>query len=284
MNENSQQKMQTIDAWVNYSADELKKIGITSARLDAEIILAHTIRKSRTYLHAHNNEILSDRHQEIANARLDLRIDRTPIAYIIGHKEFYGRSFKVTPATLIPRPESEDIITLLKELIPQTRLLLVQPPVQLIDVGTGSGCLGISAKLEVPELEVTLSDISRHTLNVAESNARSLHADVSVLLSNLLENYTFSPSYILANLPYVDPKWERSIETNYEPAEALFANDEGLHFIRKLIEQAKYKLEKNGYLLIEADSRQHAAVTKLAKLNDFKVIKIKGFIIVLQKN
>ena len=100
-------KTYPIRIWLRDAAEQLASVGIPSALLDAEIILAHTLRKSRTWLHAHGDETINIRDLEIANARLDLRLDRTPIAYIIGHKEFYSRLFKVTPSVLIPRPESE---------------------------------------------------------------------------------------------------------------------------------------------------------------------------------
>ena len=129
-----------INDWLRTSVDLLNTKGIPSARLDAELLLSHTLRKNRTWLHAHGDEALDVRAQEIANARLDLRLDRVPIAYIIGHKEFYGRRFAVTTSTLIPRPESEAMIELLQT-IP------MKPRSKLVDVGTGSGCLGITAKL-----------------------------------------------------------------------------------------------------------------------------------------
>ena len=100
----------SIANWLASATDQLRAIGITSARLDAELLLAHTLRKSRTWIHAHGDEMIDSRTKEIANARLDLRLDRVPIAYIIGHKEFYGRLFKVTASVLIPRPESEAVI------------------------------------------------------------------------------------------------------------------------------------------------------------------------------
>lgn len=281
---NSQPQTPAVSQWLDSARQQLEAAGIPSARLDAEIILAHTVRKSRTYLHAHGDEHLSARLREIADARLDLRLDRTPVAYIIGHKEFYGRLFKVTPATLIPRPESEAMIDILKEIYPtQTSLLPAKAP-RLIDIGTGSGCLGITAKLELPSLDVTLMDISRHALNVATINAKRLQAEVTPLTGNLLANYPLSADYILANLPYVDPTWERSPETNHEPKLALFAEDEGLSLIKTLINQTKTSLAPGGYLLLEADPRQHAAITAYAKNHDLRVIERRDFIICLQKN
>jgi len=281
MNANSLPKSPVINDWLRRATVQLVGVGISSAKLDAEIILAHTLRKNRTFLHAHNDIVMTERQLEIADARLSLRLDRTPIAYIIGHKEFYGRTFRVTPATLIPRPESETIITLLHELLPRNSSLLREFPKKLADVGTGCGCLGITAKLEVPELDVTLLDISNHALKVAQANASSLGATVTLMRSDLLASYPFTPDIILANLPYVDPSWERSPETNYEPEVALFAADGGLHLIKKLIQQATSRLSKNGLLLLEADPRQH--VIKTAKNHRFAVRDIRDFIVCLEK-
>jgi release factor glutamine methyltransferase len=283
MSANLPPKALAIKDWLRDAANQLMAIGIASAKLDAEIILAHTLRQNRTYLHAHDDELLSARHREIADARLQLRLDRTPIAYIVGHKEFYGRLFKVNPATLIPRPESETIITLLKELTAQTTITLDPAVTRLVDVGTGSGCLGVTAKLEIPELEVTLIDISRQALTVAETNAARLHADVALVRSDLLSAYPLSAQYIVANLPYVDQEWERSPETNYEPALALFAPDEGLALINKLLQQAPSHINAGGYLLLEADPRQHDAIIKSAKNHGFTMREVRDFIVVLQK-
>lgn len=280
---NSQPQMPAISAWLNAAAKRLSEAGIPSARLDAEVILAHTIRKSRTYLHAHDDELLTDRFVEIADARIELRLDRTPVAYIIGHKEFYGRLFKVTPATLIPRPESEDLIDMLKEIYPTQTELLPSTPLRLVDVGTGSGCLGITAKLELPALDVTLLDISRHALNVAKTNALRLDADVTLDHSNLLGNYPFAPVYIIANLPYVDPSWERSPETEHEPQLALFADDGGLRLINELIDQSARALAQKGYILLEADPRQHTAIISAAKNRGFHLVDTRGFALSFQK-
>ena len=105
----------TVKDWIDDATRQLQHASIPSARLDAELLLAHTIRKPRTWLHAHTDDTLESRQVEIAQARLDLRLDRVPVAYIIGHKEFYGHTFKVTTATLIPRPESEILLELLEE-------------------------------------------------------------------------------------------------------------------------------------------------------------------------
>jgi release factor glutamine methyltransferase len=254
----------TIKDWLDDATRQLSSAEIPSARLDAELLLAHTVRKPRTWLHGHNDEPLEARQLEIARARLDLRLDRVPVAYIIGHKEFYGHTFKVTTATLIPRPESEALIELLGEAVPKNERLIAERPLRLVDVGTGSGSLGITAKLQYPELDVTLTDVSRHALNVAEENARALQADVELIQSDLLTSYPFVADIIVANLPYVDIEWQRSPETDHEPASALFATNHGLALIFDLIVQTKEKLAIGGKLILEADPEQHPAIKKEA--------------------
>lgn len=261
----------TIDTWLVSAIRQLIDAGIPSARLDAELILAHTLRNGRTWLHAHGDDLLDNRQREIADARLRLRLDRVPIAYIVGHKDFYGRRFRVTAATLIPRPESETIIELLKE-------LPITPSMRLVDVGTGSGCLGITAKLERPELEVTLADIDSHAITVAKKNATMLKADVTIIKSNLLGDYPYQADIILANLPYVDHEWERSPETDHEPSVALFANDTGLALIKELIHQTTTKLTPGGYILIESDIRQRHAINHYAAKHTLQLIKEDGLI------
>jgi len=282
MNENSPLPL-SIKDWLADATRQLVFAEIPSARLDSELILAHTLRQNRSYLHAHDEDSLSDRDLEIANARLALRLDRVPVAYIIGHKEFYGRRFRVTTATLVPRPESEALIELLELAVPKNEALIAEQPLRLVDVGTGSGALGITAKLTHPELDVTLVDNSRFALKVAEQNAKALNAEVAVLHSDLLDGFPFEADIIIANLPYVDPAWERSPETNHEPAEALFAANEGKALIFKLITQTKNKLTVGGHLILEADPEQHADIISHAKDYGLLLQETKEYGLLFQK-
>lgn len=281
MSANSPLQTPAISEWLSGATSEIHAIGVDSARLDAEIILAHTLRKPRTFLHAHGDEALSLREYEVANARLQLRLDRVPIAYIIGHKDFYGRSFRVSTATLIPRPESEVMIEVLGELLNQPHAPGYKT---LIDIGTGSGCLGITAKLEHPDLSVTLTDISNYALKVAEQNAKSLSADVTILRSDLLKQYALQPDIILANLPYVDESWEVSPETRHEPSLALFADKNGRDIIEKLVPQAASQQLAHGLLLLEADPWQHSALISLAGDYGYSHLQTRDYIIVLTKD
>ena len=266
-----------ISEWLKIATKSLKTANIPSARLDAELILANTLRKNRTYLHAHLDEEIDPRRFDIANARLDLRLDRVPIAYILGYKEFYGRRFTVSPSVLIPRPESEDLISLFLELTASEIAEKV-----LIDVGTGSGCLGITAKLERSNLSVILSDISKPALNIAEKNANALNADVHIQQQSLLNGQLKPVDYIFANLPYVDKNWDVSPELQYEPEIALFAEDEGLKLILQLISQAQRCLTPEGLLFIEADPQQHNRIIDEAMKNGFVKERVLNYILVLR--
>ena len=271
------QRKSTISFWLKNAAKSLKDAGISSARLDAELILANTLRKNRTYLHAHLDEEIDPRRVDIANARLDLRLDRVPMAYILGYKEFYGRKFTVSPAVLVPRPESEDMISLFLDATAGE----IERKV-LIDVGTGSGCLGITAALERTNISVILSDISKGAFRIAEKNADEHHARVKIQQQSLLNGQLEPVDYIFANLPYVDKDWEVSPELQYEPKIALFTEDGGLKLILELIQQAPRCLTPNGQLFIEADPTQHERIIHAAAKQNFKLVTIQRYIIVLR--
>lgn len=272
----TKKSISTIDAWLHDATQRLALEGVDTARLDAEIILAHTINHPRTWLHAHMDEEIDLRHEEIAGARLDLRLDRVPIAYIIGHKEFYGRRFGVNPHVLIPRPESEQLIELLDGTLKQ-QSLFPSSPTRLVDIGTGSGALGITAKLEHPELDVTLVDNSKQALVQADKNAGALQADIHTLESNLLANYPFTPDIVIANLPYVDESWDRSEETRHEPPEALFATDHGLRLIKRCFDELRSRMRPGGVAIFEADPRQWDDIDTYAKATGFTIGDKQGF-------
>ncbi len=275
----------TIGEWLKDASNVLADDMLPSPRLDAEIILAHTLKKPRTFLHAHSDDELSARDEDIANARIEIRKDRVPVAYIIGHKDFYGRRFKVTPSVLIPRPESEQLITMLKELLPSTRPLPGIDTMRLVDVGTGNGCLGVTVKLEFPELHVALTDISRHALAVASKNASTLGAEVETFQSDLLNDYPYSPDIVVANLPYVDKSWDfLSPELANEPEEALYADDGGLSVIKKCLEQVALRCKPGTLLLLEADERQLDDIEVAAKHHNYSLVARDSYAIGLKLN
>lgn len=281
MNVNLMQLTPAIKDWLSDASGKMSTADIPSSRLDAELILADVLGKDRTYLHAHPEQLVSHAQTKNADHNLTLRLKRVPIAYIIGYKEFYGRKFKVSPDALIPRPESETIIELLINILKNSQK---DRPLKLVDVGTGSGCLGITAKLELPNIDVTLSDISNQALAIAEQNAKDLSANVKIIQGDLLQDYPIKMDIIVANLPYVDKLWDRSPETNYEPSLALFAGNHGLSLIKKLILQTRDHLAEDGYLIIEADPEQHYSLIESAKKQSLELFKQEGYIIAFKKN
>ncbi len=261
-----------ISDWTKQSSKKLADAGIDSSLLDAQLLLAASLGESREYLIAHSNETIPHIQLQNADKWLKRRLNREPIAYILGHKEFYGRDFLVSQSVLIPRPESETIIDILKQ---------IQPEI-IVDIGTGSGCLAISAKLEIPSSQVIAIDVSDEALQIARLNASSFNVEITFANSDLLSGIKTIKAdksiTIVANLPYVDRSWKTSPETSFEPKLALFAEDNGLDLIKKLLLQAKKKLHKNDNLILEADPRQHKTMTEYAKKHGFSLQKVDGFI------
>lgn len=251
----------------------LKKAAIS--RLDAELILANSLGKDRVFLHAHPEYELSEAEEKKADSALQRRKNHEPLAYILGYKEFYGRKFAVTPDVLIPRPETEAIINLVKELKPE----------KILDVGTGSGCIAITLKLELPESDVFAVDISPKALPIARKNAEKLAVKINFQESDLLSKVQGKYDLIVANLPYVDKKWDwLSPELAFEPELALYAEDSGLYDIKHLISQAEAHLTNSGALVLESDLSQHAKIKEFVENNTkLSLVKTEGLAQLFQK-
>ena len=223
--------------------------------LDSELILAHILGKDRTFLHAHPDFELSEADLAQINAFAARCALGEPLAYILGFKEFYGRNFKVTHDTLVPRPETEALIEVIKGIKPH----------KILDVGTGSGCIAVTLALELLDSEVDAVDISLQALAVARENAENLGAKVDFYQSNLLTKIDGQYDLIVANLPYVDANWDwLGPELAFEPQTALYAEDGGLALIKQLIEQAPAHLKQHGHLILEADRSQHQKIASYA--------------------
>lgn len=213
--------MPTIQDLLNKDAD--------LASLDRQVLLAHAIGQDKTYLVSHNDtELTTEQLQQYAGL-LERRRQGEPVAYIVDYKEFYGRNFKVTPATLIPRPETELLI----------EKALVKKPSTILDVGTGSGCIAITLGCELPNAEITALDISPNALEVAKRNAQELcpEAKLSFLQSDLLAQIKSGAHFdlIAANLPYVTAS--APMPNPFEPETALYSGADGLDHYRQLFQQ-----------------------------------------------
>lgn len=258
---------------------------ISTAQLDAEVLLAHALEVDRVWLHTHPDTVLTDTQIHQYETFIKRRLQHEPVAYIIGKKEFYGRECIVTPDVLIPRPETEDLIDLAKSLpLPEDTYV--------IDVGTGSGCVGLTLKAEIATIrDMILCDISEPTLVVAKQNNRhTFHATkVQYYHSDLLSFWqpkTVKQPFahlIVANLPYVDTSWETSPELAYEPSLALYADDHGLELIKQLIGQSTYILKDGGFLLLEADPEQHPVIIGSCQRHGLAYRETRGYAISFQK-
>jgi release factor glutamine methyltransferase len=302
----------SIDEWLKDANSQLQQVGVDSARLDAELILTFAMKKTREWLAAHGEYALKKPELKLANELLTRRLNREPIAYILGKKEFYGRDFIVTPDVLIPRPETEQIIELVKKLLRQfissqhaifarrygenrSRLAVTtdgfesdklprEQTATILDVGTGSGAIAVTLALELPNAQIMASDISEKSLKVAKQNAKALGAKVDFIKSDLLQNICNKQfDIIVANLPYVAREWKTSPDIAYEPEIALFADNVGLELIKKLIQQTPSNLNPNGFLILEMDPRQIKNVKKFAEKNGFTTINEQPFALVLQR-
>ncbi|MBR6097294.1 peptide chain release factor N(5)-glutamine methyltransferase [Candidatus Saccharibacteria bacterium] len=248
----------------------LKKTKDIIPSLDAELILAHVLGVDRVFFVSHDLDELTSEQEFAADELVKKRANRMPLAYLTNYKEFYGRGFFVNENVLIPRPETETIIDLAKELSPKS----------ILEIGTGSGCIAITTKLELPDTKVRAVDISEAALAVARHNAVRLEAKLDELkLSDLLSNISLDDTdLVIANLPYVDKNWDfLSPELAYEPEQALFANDNGLALIKKLILDLEAK-DYHGYLMLESDPSEQPAVIDFAGQHGAKHQKTADFI------
>lgn len=286
MNESSKLPAQkTINDWLRAATTTLAAHSIPTPRLDAEVLLAYVLEQTRTWIIAHSDHSLSSQQITTLDDLLAQRLQRMPIAYLVGEKEFYGRRFFVTPSCLIPRPETETLIDLTLSAPGQSW----SKETRVLDVGTGSGCIGLTLKAERPDISLTLSDVNEEALAVAKQNTTQLGiSPVRYIQSDLLSHWLEHSkpqlfTIIVANLPYVDPTWERSPETDHEPSLALFADDKGLAFIKELIKQSRDLLILGGLLALEADPEQHEAIIGYAQENGFHLSESRDYAVLLQR-
>lgn len=260
-----------IEGWLKENISKLKSAGIESARLDCLLLLEHILKRSRVWILAHNDAKLSQSHLLELNTKVIQRISRTPLAYISKTQEFYGRKFYVDENVLIPRPESEAIIELLKELYTNNSINTV------IDIGTGSGILAITAKLELKDVHVTATDVSNWVLKIAKKNARDLKANIRFTQSDLLDNLPQMPKtrpyVILANLPYVPKNLITSDEITKEPPIALFSGQDGLNHYRRFWQEIKKSKNQPQAIIIESLKTQHKHLIKLAEDSGYRLGK-----------
>lgn len=232
-----------------------------SARLDAELLLAHSLGKNRTWLHTWPEHPLDSKTSALFEQLLARRLQGEPIAHILEQREFWSLPFRVTKDTLIPRPETELMIETLLKHFPQTHH-------RLLDLGTGSGAIAIAMASEKPHWEITATDQSAAALTVARDNAQQLNCPQIAFLAGdwfaaLADNSHFD--IIASNPPYIadaDPHLSQG-DVRFEPLSALSSGTDGLDDIRTIVNDARDYLAENGYLIIEHGYDQKSAVKAL---------------------
>ncbi|MBQ3306125.1 HemK family protein methyltransferase [Candidatus Saccharibacteria bacterium] len=213
--------------------------------------------------------------------------NKYPKAYADGFANFYGRDFIVTPDVLIPRPETEQLVDMVLSLAGKSKLPGVRSPKRvlpknpaILDLGTGSGCIAITLSLELPKALVMGIDPSIEALEVAAENNEELGADAQFAPGFVCEFSNFSDELdvIVANLPYVDPKWDwiDKKALSFEPKMALYAENGGLSIYEGLF-AAMITAEFTGYLIIEADPCQHNKLIEMAEEAGFEHLRTEGF-------
>lgn len=244
------------------ASEILKQNRIEDATLESELLLRHTLKIDRVRLYVESERELTSEQETTFWQLVDRRLKGEPTAYITGHREFYGLDFDVSPAVLIPRPETE--------LLVEKALALAKSRAvsTIADIGTGCGAIAISLAKHIPDVRIYATDISTEALRVARNNAEKhgVTGRITFLQGNLLEPLPEPVDLIIANLPYV----RRSDITqkgplSFEPRAALDGGEAGLDTIRELCRQVSGKLRPNGCLLLEIGQGQVKAVSDLLK-------------------
>jgi release factor glutamine methyltransferase len=255
---------------------DLTAANVPSPRLNAELLLMFTLNCDRAYLHAHPERELTNDESARYNAALAERSRGVPAQYITGHQEFWGMDFLVTPAVLIPRPETEHLIETALACV--ERALLPANPLRILDVGTGSGCIALALAKELPQAEVHATDISEPALEIARANAARLQLDARVQFhhADLLEGFApCSFDLIVSNPPYVGEREEDQVQLEvrqYEPRTAVFAGPAGTEIIARLIPQARAALKSGGSVILEISGSIVDEV--IALLEEWKEVKV----------
>lgn len=254
----------------------LKEAGIEEFEYESWIFLEWIFGIRRADYYMDPNGMLNPEKEAFLEEVLDKRIRRVPLQYLMGSCEFMGYPFFVDERVLIPRQDTECLVEKAVELIRDSQRNGKEAP-QVLDLCTGSGCIGISIKKLCPKAVVTLSDVSEGALEVAARNADALEAEVSLIQSDLFEKIRGKYDYIISNPPYIPTKVIEGLMPevrDYEPHLALDGTADGLFFYRKIVQEAEKYLKEGGVLLFEIGQEQGADLTEIMEKQGFAQIKI----------
>ncbi len=241
---------------INWGKDYLKKLQFENPRFEIEILLQHLIGCKKIDLYLDFEKVVKPKDLIILRGWIKRRIQKEPLQYIIGYSDFYGRTFKVNKHVLIPRPETETLIDISVDVLSK-----IKKPV-IIDVGTGSGCIGITLALEIPLSKVLAIDISESALSVAKTNAKTYDLEniEFIKMDFLNQNINHSVDLLVSNPPYIANEEINELMKDvkdYEPITALTDKSDGLTFYKKISNIIPSVLKKNRAVIIEVGRGNH---------------------------
>ncbi len=262
----------TVQRILNWTIEFFEKKQLPDARLSAELLLAHVLKIPRLELYLQFERMLTPAEREQYKQLIQRRSRREPLQYILGQAEFYGLTFRVTPEVLIPRPETELLVDIIIE---HFRLFPVNNP-NILDVGTGSGCIAIAIKKHLPQACVTAVDVSEPALEIARQNARTHGTEIQWIKGDGIAFLTTTKTVfhaIVSNPPYIGERELNSLQPEvraFEPRLALVSGPTGLEFYQQMIPVAKHRLADRGVLVMELGYQQDQAVGEILRNQGFR--------------
>lgn len=257
-----------IDTILKWTRQYFSEKGVENPRLDAEVLLSHVLKKDRIYLYVYFDQPLEEKELAAFRAAVKQRAARLPVAYITGSKEFMGLEFQVTPAVLIPRPDTEILVETALGLLKE-----VENP-EILDIGTGSGAICVSMLVNLKSAKGTTVDISPDAIAVAQENAdkHQVSERLTFCLGDLFSPVVGRKFYaILSNPPYIPKEdiTQLTPEVRQEPNLALDGGVDGLDFYRRIIEEGQHYLAPGGFIAMEVGIGQASLVAELAEKTGF---------------
>ena len=257
----------TVSDCLRLAGKKLTNARISTYQLDGEILLAHTVKCERSLLFAHPEMALNALQHKRFQSLLQKRSHRIPIAYLVGHKEFFNLDFDVGPSVLIPRPDTEILVDCLNNYLSHNA-----EKVTVLDIGTGSGCIAISLAHSHPSIRVFGTDSSLRALSIARRNCKKYGFLKRIFLSkaNLYPGFPKRFDCIVSNPPYLSSKEYTTALKNYpelrfEPKGALIAKENGLTVLHRIIQICALHLSPNGALFLEIGSGQRHSIQEMVK-------------------
>lgn len=261
----------SINDILRWSSDYLNNNRISASRLEAEILICYVLNYSKTDLYTNLYSFLNIYQLYKIKSLINKRIKNTPIAYLTGEKEFYGLKFYINKNVLIPRPETELLINVMLQFDLDNK--------DILDIGTGSGNIGITIRHIRKKARVTCSDISLKALKAAKKNSYNLLGDGSIrfIQSDIFASIPFTYDFIISNPPYILTEELNELDSqiiDYEPLIALDGGADGMQYYNRIIKDCRNYLNKGGYLLLEISPSVKNEILLLLKKYGLQMIKI----------